>query len=468
LNDAMPRQFFLTPLVLILAAAAADSAMGQGLRLTTQVSPVRGAVLNAPSPPPAPEGPLRQADYIVALVNNEAITNAEVQLRMRRAADQLTTQGERLPTSDELRRMVVERLITERAQLQLAKDGGIKIDEAALNEAEQTIAAQNQLDVRGLHRRIQAEGMAVASFRDDLKNRLLLQRLREREVDSQVRVSDADIDQYLREQRASANPADQQINLAQILVEVPERATTVQVSTLQTRARRALERARAGEDFAALVREYSGAPDPLGGGQMGLRPADRYPELFLKAVSNLQPGDVADLVRSDAGFHIIKLIERQKPGDASTVTQQHVRHILLRLTQGRTPQQAGQMLETMRQRIVDKQVTFEQMAREQSQDSGSAAQGGDLGWSNPGAFVPEFEEVVTQLAPGEISRPTLSRYGVHLIQLLGRREAALSERQQRDLVRGQVRERKAEEAYADWLRELRGRAYVEFREPPGG
>jgi peptidyl-prolyl cis-trans isomerase SurA len=271
----------------------------------------------------------------------------------------------------------------------------------------------------------------------------------------------------LRDQANSNDPTLAEINLAHILIALPENATEAQVAAGRAKAQRALDRARAGEDFAKLAREFSDAAGAAAnGGVIGMRTADRYPPIFVQATQSVAPGGVSDIVRSSAGFHIIKVVERHRGGVAAMrITQNHVRHILLRpgpqLSQGA----ALQRLADFKKRIEARQADFAQLARENSQDA-SAANGGDLGWANPGLFVPEFEEVVNSLAPGQIAEPVVSRFGVHLVQLLERRETALGPREQREVVRNLLRDKKLDEAYAAWAQEVRGRAYVEYREPP--
>jgi peptidyl-prolyl cis-trans isomerase SurA len=250
------------------------------------------------------------------------------------------------------------------------------------------------------------------------------------------------------------------------MVAVPEAATPAQTEALRKRAERALERARAGEDFAALVREFSDASDLANGGQMGLREASRYPALFSAATRQLGVGDVAALVRSPAGFHVLKVTEKINTNlPTAAVTQSHARHILLVPNARSNESQARDKLAELKKRVVTGQADFASLAREYSQD-GSAAQGGDLGWASPGMFVPEFEAVMNRLVPGEVSDPLVSRFGVHLIQLLERRKATLTQEQQRESVRAMLREKKLEESYVTWVREQRGRAFVELREPP--
>lgn len=414
-----------------------------------------------------PANATRQADYIVAVVNSEPITNNEVRIRLARYEQQLAQQGNRPPPRQQLAREVLERLISEKAQLQLARELGVRAEEGMIDQAEQNIARQNQVDVNELRRRLRAEGMDPVQFREDLRNQLLLQRLRERELDAKVKVTDADIDQFLREQQGpAAELANTEFNIAHILVAVPENGTDAQVAAARAKAQRALERARAGEDFAKLAGELSDAPGAAAnGGQVGLRTADRLPPLFVDAVRNVQAGGVAELVRSAAGFHVVKVVERRKGGGIGTVVQSHARHILLRPGPQLTEAQARARLAEFRQRIVAGRADFAQLAREHSQDA-SARNGGDLGWASPGLFVPEFEEVVNALQPGQVAEPIVSRFGVHLIQLIERRQHKLSDREQREMARNLVREKKLDEAYAQWAQEVRGRAYVELREAP--
>ncbi|MBG9388969.1 peptidylprolyl isomerase [Caenimonas aquaedulcis] len=409
----------------------------------------------------------RQADYIVAVVNSEPITNNEVRDRMARFEQQLAQQGQPVPPRAEFARQVLERLISERAQLQLARENGIKAEEAAVDLAEQNVARQNRIDVPELRKRLAADGIPLAQFRADLREQLLLTRLRERELESRVRVSDLEIDEFLRNQKNSNDPASMEINLAHILIAVPENANEQQAAQLRARAQRVLERARAGEDFAKLAAEFSDAPGAAtNGGIVGLRTGDRYPPLFFEAVQALPEGGVAELVRSGAGFHVIKMVEKHQGGVAGMrVVQSHARHILLRPSAQLSETAALARLADFKKRIEAGQADFAQLARESSQDA-SAPNGGDLGWASPGLFVPEFEDAMNSLAPGKIADPIVSRFGVHLIQLLERRQSTLTQREQREIARNMVKEKKLDEAYVQWAQEVRGRAYVEFRQPP--
>lgn len=444
----------LTLCAATLAIAVSMSAQAQGLRPST------GAAL-----PSAPAGP-QSADFIVAVVNSEPITNHEVRRELQRAVQQLSQPGQAASITPELRRQVLENLIGLKAQLQLARTAGIKVDDLEVDQAELSVARQNQLTLADLHKRLLAEGMSPTQFRAQLRDQLTVSRVREREVESRVRVSDLDVEQYLREQPVSQDPDTLQLNLAQILVAVPEGATPVQVSALQARAQRALERAKAGEDFVALVKEFSDGTEVPAGGQMGLRLASRYPQLFLDAALALNVGDVSTLVRSGAGFHVLKVVEKISPSlPTMAVTQSHARHILLRPSAQLSETAARAKLAEFKRALVAGKADFAALAREHSQD-GSAAQGGDLGWASPGMFVPEFEDVMNQMQPGQVSDPLVSRFGVHLIQLLERRKATLSPSEQRETVRAMLRDKKLDEALQTWAQELRSRAYVEMREPP--
>jgi peptidyl-prolyl cis-trans isomerase SurA len=412
--------------------------------------------------------PARSADYIVAVVNSEPITNSEVRARLARVEQQLARDRTAAPPRAELIRQVLERLIMERAQVQAARQAGIKVEEAAVDDAERNVARQNGIDVAEFRRRLAADGISQGVFREDLRNQLLLSRVREREVDSRLRVTEAEVDQYLRELQA-ASTGEAELNLAQILVAIPESVNAAQLEALTAKARRLQAQARAGEDFAALARQASDATGPApggagNGGAFGLRPVDRYPSLFVEATAALPVGGVSDVVRSGAGFHVLKVLEKRQSG-GMTVVQTRSRHILLRPSPQLPEATARQRLAEYRQRIQSGQADFAALAREHSQDS-SAPGGGDLGWANPGMFVPEFEDVMDELAPGQIAEPFVSRFGVHLMQVLERRQATLSPREQREVARNQLRRKKSEEAYVQWAQDVRGRAFVDLREPP--
>ncbi|MBA4113265.1 MAG: molecular chaperone SurA [Verminephrobacter sp.] len=445
-----------------LASFVSQGAVAQGVRLPG-ASGMGGVRLPAPGTE-APAGP-RQADFIVAVVNSEPVTNSEVRTRMGRLQRQVARQGGAQPPLELLAREALEQLIQELALVQLARESGIVVDDLAVDQAVQSVARQNEVSADEVYRRLAADGVARDTFRQELRRQLMQQRLREREVDARVRVSEPEIDQFLREQANGAGALPTEIQLGHVLVSVPEGASPTQVATAQARAQAVADKARAGSDFGALAREFSEAPEASAGGLMGLRPADRYPDLFVEATKTLPVGGVAGPVRSGAGFHVLKVVDKTRAGMPTTVTQSHARHILLRTSAQLTETAAAERLADYRRRVLAGQADFAALAREHSQDA-SAKQGGDLGWSNPGSYVPEFEETMNALNTGDISQPLVSRFGVHLIQLIERREIRLTPREQREMVRQVVRQRKIEEAYATWVQEVRGRAYVELRDPP--
>ena len=451
------------PLVVLLLALPCLLAQAQTLRPST-------GPLRLSTPPAAASNPLfgrqRSADYIVAVVNSEPVTNNEVRNSLLRTEQQLTQAGTAMPPREELARLVLERLIADKLQLQEARFSGLRIDESAIDNAVQGVAQQNQLTVDELRRRLLADGLTFAKFRDGLRDELLVNRFRQREVEARVKVTDADVDQFLRDQEGSSDSAALDINLAQILVAVPENATPEQVTALQAKAQTAADRARAGTDFVALVNEFSEPSLRASGGQLGLRSADRYPPLFLQATEKLRTGGIAGPVRSGAGFHVLKVVEKRQAGmPGVNITQTRARHILLRVSPQQRESVAKEKLADFKKRVTAGQADFAALARESS-DDGSAKDGGDLGWANPGMFVPEFEQAMNSLTPNQMSEPVVSRFGIHLIQVLERRETQLSNRDQRELARSVIREKKLEDAYAVWAQEIRGRAYVEFREPP--
>ena len=413
-----------------------------------------------------PTAAVRQADFIVAVVNSEPITNREVQALRQRIANDMVARGGRQPDAQELTPIALEQLINEKAQLQQARDTGIKIEAEAIEQAELNVATSNQMTPEQLHKALAQDGISVTAFREQLRTQITLTRLREREVEGRVRVSDQDIEQYLRAQlQAQAAQIPGLVNLGMLLVAVPENSTEAEIKALSERAANLAQRARAGENFAELAKAFSQAPDrATNSGEMGLRPADRYPELFIEATRGLKTGEVAAPVRSAAGFHVLKVLERRQI-NTLVVTQTRARHILLRPTAQLSQAQAVAKLTEVRQALVSGKADFAVLARQMSQD-GSAQQGGDLGWANPGMFVPEFEEVMNRLRPGQVAEPLVSRFGVHLIEVTDRRNAPMSDQEQRNLARNVLREKKINESYATWVQDIRSRAYVEMREPP--
>ena len=411
----------------------------------------------------AAPAPAQTGDYIVAVVNQELVTAAEVQQRIARVRAEATQTRSQLPAAAALRQQVLDVLIDERVLVTNARDSGVRIDESELDRAVANVALQNQLTIAQLRERLRKEGVDYAKFRSNVKDQMMVERVREREVAGRIKVSDAEIDALLEERRSGG--ANAQFNIAQIMVQVPDNASAAVLAERRERAQAILKRVRGGEDFAAVAREVSQDGNRAQGGEIGMRPTDRLPDLFVKAVRPLKSGEISpEVLRSAAGFHVLKLLERKDEG-AFSAQQVRARHILLRTSAALTNEAATRRLSQFRRDIQAGTKTFEQLARDNSED-GSAAQGGDLGWASAGQYVPEFEEAIAGLDVGGLSEPVVTRFGVHLVQVVDRRQVTLDNKQQREQARNILREQKFEEAYAEWLRDLRGRAYIELRDPP--
>lgn len=406
----------------------------------------------------APEEPL-EADHIVAVVGSEVITYYELRSRLDAALVQLQKQGTPLPSQDVLERQMLERVIMDRAQLQYAKETGLQIDDIQLDQAIGRIAANNKMSMQQFRQALEKDGIQYPKFREEIRSEMMTVRLREREVDSKLVISDGEIDNYLANQAATGS--NEEYQLAHIMLRAPESASPEQLQKLRLRGEQALKRAQAGENFAQLAAAFSDAPDALKGGDLGWRSLERLPALYSDAAAKLGSGGVSELLRSSAGFHIIKLVGKRGGSGPASVQQTHPRHILIRVNEVVSEAEARRKLENIRERIVNG-VDFAEQARLNSQD-GSAAKGGDLGWLSPGDTVPEFERAMDALKIGELSPVVQSPFGMHLIQVQERRERDVSVERQRNSARQALRERKLDEAYQDWLRQLRDRTYVENR-----
>lgn len=409
------------------------------------------------------QGRVRNGDYIVAIVNQELVTAGEIDRRVQRAQEEATRAGTRLPPDDDLRQQVLDALIEERVIISYARDSGMRIDEPEVDRAVQGVAAQNQITLEQLRARLRADGIDYPRFRANLRDQMMIERVREREVTQRIKIPDADIDRYV-EQQLAANKGEAELNLAQILITVPEGANEATVAARKAVIDAALARVRGGEDFATVARAVSEDGNKERGGEIGLRPVSRLPDLFVEATKGLAAGALTPPVRSGAGFHVLKVIERQD-GAGVRVTQTRVRHILLRPSAQLSAEVAARRLTEFRRQIESGARSFEDLARQQSED-GSASAGGELGWSSPGTMVPEFEEAMNKLPLGGLSPPVMSRFGMHLIQVLERRQVAVDMKQVREQARNVLREQKFEEAYNEWAKDLRSKAYVEMREPP--
>jgi len=401
-------------------------------------------------------------DRIVAVVNKDVITATELGDAVAAAQRQLRRQGTALPERALLERQMLERLILDKAQLQLARDKGIRVDELQLDRAVQRVAQNNNMSLADFRRALERDGVAFQAWREELREQILLSRLREREVDDRVQVSDTEIDLFLAELQARPD-ARVEYQLSHILVRVPEQASPERIEAARARAQNALAAARAGADFASLAASYSDAPDALQGGSLGWRSHDRLPELFSSALAGINPGAVSEILRSPAGFHLLKLSGRRGAVlDSAPVAQTRLRHILIRASESISESEALRRLNDLRARIASGAADFAAMARVHSGDA-SAARGGELDWVYPGDTVPEFERAYRELKVGEVSQPVRTPFGYHLIQVLERRSADMSPERRRLQARQALRERKSDEAYQDWLRQLRDQVYVELR-----
>ncbi|HUJ86063.1 MAG TPA: peptidylprolyl isomerase [Burkholderiales bacterium] len=401
-------------------------------------------------------------DRIVAVVNKEAITQSELDDQVAAAERQLGRQGTPLPERAVLQRQVLDRLILVKAQLQLAKETGIRIDDVQVDRAVERIAENNNLTLAAFRSALERDGVSFDKFRDQVRDQIILTRLREREVDSKIQVSDSEIDLYL-EQNKDVAKQRAEYNVAQILVRLPDQASPERIEAAHAKAEKARAEALAGADFAKLAATYSDGPDALKGGELGWRSEDRLPDLFTAALKDMQPNGISQVLRSPAGFHVLKLLGRRDAAGAAgpPVKQTHVRHILIRTSEAVSEDDAKRKLEDLRERIVRGGADFAELARVHSEDA-SAARGGDLGWVYPGDTVPDFERAMDALKPGEISQPVKTPFGWHLIQVLERRTAGMSPERRRLQAREILRERKSDEAYQEWLRQLRDETYVEI------
>ena len=440
------------------------------LKLRLAVALCAGACLAAVAqspPPPAGQAPrltvpsrVVPVDRIVAVVNDQVITQNDLNERVALIVRQFQRQGGQLPPADVLSRQILERMINDLVQVQLAKETGIRVDDATLDRTIERIAQENKLSARDFRLALERDGIKYPRFREDIRNEILVARLREREVENAVVVTDAEIETEIARE-ARDKTADTEFRLAHILVLVPPQASPEQIEARRVRALQALSELRRGTDFAKVAATYSDAPDAMQGGSLGWRAAGRLPTLFLDALERMQPGDVSDMLRSPNGFHMVKLLEKRGKAAPAGVQQTNVRHILLRAREGLSESEARERLRRLRERIVAG-TDFAEIAKVHSEDA-SAQKGGDLGWVAPGDTVPEFERAMNALKEGEVSEPIQTPFGWHLVQVVQRRSDELSDDRKKAAARQAIRARKADEAYQDWLRQIRDRAFVENR-----
>jgi peptidyl-prolyl cis-trans isomerase SurA len=405
-----------------------------------------------------------EVDRIVAVVNDEAITAFELRTRLATVERQLRGQNVQLPPQDVLEKQLLERMITDRVQLQFAKETGLRISDIELDASIRRIAEGNRLSLQDFRVTLEKDGIPWTKFREEIREEIVLSRLRDREVESRIVISDGEIDNYLANPDQGGDTGNIEVQTAHIVVRVPEQASPDQLMRIGARAQAALDQIRRGDSFAKVAASYSDAPDGLTGGAMGTRPLDRLPALYADAVKKLKPGETSDILRSPAGFHIVTLIARQGGGGAKPVValkQTRARHILIKVNELVSETEARRKLVALKERL-DNGADFAELARLHSNDL-SAAKGGDLGWLYQGDTVPDFEKAMDRLTINQTSEPVQSPFGFHLIQVLERRTEDATAERQRLTARQVLRERKSDEAYQDWVRQMRDRAYVEYR-----
>lgn len=405
-----------------------------------------------------------EVDRIIAVVNDEAITAYDLRTRLAAVEKQLRAQNVQLPPPDVLQRQLLERMITDRVILQFARETGLRISDVELDAAMRRIAEGNKLSLQDFRAALEKDGIVWAKFREEIREEIIVSRLRDREVQSRIVISDGEIDNYLANPDMYGDSGNNEVTIAHIIVRVPEQASPDQLMRIGSRARAALDQINRGESFAKVAASYSDAPDALSGGVMAARPLDRLPALYADAVKKLKPGEVSDILRSAAGFHIVKLIELESKGGAkpaATLKQTHARHILIKVNELVSEAEAKHKLIDLKERL-ENGADFAELARLYSNDL-SAAKGGDLGWLYQGDTVPAFEAAMDALKIDQISQPVQSPFGFHLIQVLERRTENANDERQRLAARQVLRDRKSDEAYQDWVRQMRDRAHVEYR-----
>ena len=457
----MATRRLLRPFAVLAAMLAAVLAHAQTPPAAPRPAPAVQLRATPPSSLPAtPASREALLDRVVAVVNDEAITQYEVAEQRRTVLMQMREAKVSPPAPDVLDRQVLERLITERALLQFAKETGVRVDDTAVERTVQRIAQENKLSPDEFRKVLERENMPYAKYREDIRREITLQRLREREVESRVGASDAEVDQFLATS-AAREGGDVEYLLSHILVTVPEQASPEQVAARQQRAVTALQQVKTGGDFAQVAASFSDAQDALTGGNLGWRSAARLPTVFVEVVRGLEKGGVSNVLRSPAGFHIVRLVDVRDRNAPTIVDQTRVRHILIRVSETVSDADAKVRIDRVKDRL-DSGAKFEDMARVNSED-GSAAKGGELGWVNPGDTVPEFEQAMNRLALGETSGPVRTQFGWHVIKVEERRRQDVTKDRQREQARTAIRQRKADEQFQEFVRQTRDRAYVEYK-----
>ena len=404
---------------------------------------------------------VKEIDHIVAVANDDVITYAELENRMRLIKQQIQQRQAKLPPDDVLRKQILEQLIIERLQLQLADQVGIRVDDETINNVISNIAQENKFTLDQFREVLAREGYEFADFRQNIKKDITISQLRKRRVENRVTVTEQEVDNYLIS-NASRGASKDEFHLAHILIAVPEAASPDQIRAAKERAETVLAQLRLGADFAETAIAVSNGQKALEGGDLGWRKAGQLPTLFSENVIRMQVGQMSELIRSPSGFHIIKLLDRRSKAQQHTVQQTLARHILIRPNEVTSNAEAKQRITRLYERI-EGGADFGQLARASSDDTASAVEGGSLGWVNPGVMVPEFEEQMNRLQPGQISQPFESQFGWHIVQVMSRRQQDNTQQFERAQARQMIGRRKTEEAVENWLREMRSEAYVEYR-----
>jgi peptidyl-prolyl cis-trans isomerase SurA len=410
----------------------------------------------APVPPKA----TGDVDRILVIVNDDVITETELTNRLAETKKQLALEKIKTPPDDILRKQLLDRMVLERLQLQLAVQTGIRVGETEVDHAIETIAQRNNMSVENFRKALTKSGMDVAAYRAQTRDQLVIQQLLEREINNRVNVTDSEVSHFLENPQSRAD-MDVTYNLSHILIGIPESASPEAIQAAKKRAEDILRQLKAGANFEQIAVSYSQGADALKGGSLGWKKPGELPELFLGALKNMAPGDISETLRSPNGFHILKLNDKRGAAQAEAVTQTHVRHILLRTSEIQSLEEARQKLLNLRER-VENGDDFAGLARAHSEDTASAASGGDLGWVNPGMMVPEFEKAMNALKPNQLSQPVRTSFGLHLIQVLGRRDHDITQERLEAAARQQIHARKADERYEQWARQLRDEAFVEY------
>jgi peptidyl-prolyl cis-trans isomerase SurA len=399
-------------------------------------------------------------DRVLVIVNDEAITQWDMSEQRRILLAQMQASKITPPPSEVLDKQVLERLIVERAVLQYAKETGIRIDDTTVERTILRVAEENKLAPDEFRKVLEREGIPYANYREDIRRQITIQRVRDREVDSKVTVSDGEVDNYLATVAAQAGGEDEYL-LSHIYIGVPEQASPVAVEESRKRAEQALAEVRSGKDFGQVAASYSSAPDATSGGNLGWRTRARLPSVFADIVNKMKPGEVSAVLRSASGFHVVKLVDERNRNQPTVVDQTHARHILIKVNEQTSESDAKTKIDRLRERLVAG-ANFEELARANSEDA-SNAKGGDLGWLSAGDTVPDFEHAMDRLAVNEISQPVRTPFGWHLIQVLERRKQDVTQQRRRDEARKAIRQRKSDEQFEEFVRQLRDRTYVEYK-----